>query len=93
MSFSFSARGKTRDALKADVAARMAAVAENQPAHAADQALVNEVAGKYADLVAEPGPDEELQASVHGSLMTETTRGVRSANVGVTVYVSAATTA
>jgi tetrahydromethanopterin S-methyltransferase subunit H len=93
MSFSFAAQGKTRALLLADIAAKMAKVVEGQPVHAADQSLVNEVAGKYAEFVAEPNESEILISSVNGSVSVSTTQGVRWANVGVSVSCQTDTTA
>lgn len=85
VSFSFSARGHNREAIKQQIAEKMAGVVSSQPSHARDEAAVSAVAGQYVDLCAEPGPEEDLLASVHGSVSWTDSGGVRHVSVGVTV--------
>lgn len=93
MSFSFSVRAATKAALVLAVAAEMAKVAETQPAHKKDEALVNATAGAYINLLGtEPaeGSNLELSASVNGSVSwiagtADVADNVTWANVGVSV--------
>lgn len=71
MSYSFSARGVTKVALLAAIAAQYDTVVEHQPIHAADVPAANGAVASFINLFAEPTDIQELNASVSGSVSTK----------------------
>lgn len=73
MSYSFQARGATKEAVKADVAAKMAVVVQQQPVHAKDAAQAIAAAGAFIDTLVDEriGKDGEplpFVVTMNGSL-------------------------
>lgn len=58
MSYSFQARGANKTAVKADVATKMAAVAQQQPVHAKDAAQAIAAAGAFIDMLVDEKVDQ-----------------------------------
>lgn len=89
MSYSFPAQGATKEALIADIKAKMALEVERQPIHAVDQALPIEYAEKSLALL---GPDAEgvaFTASVSGYVSgSKTETGYDIGYVSCSVYVA-----
>lgn len=87
MSYSFSARGATKEEAAKNVAAELAKVVAAQPIHAVDQAQAQAAAEAFLALV--PGADgKDFHVSVHGSVSYHGTQGgadqvVSSVSVGV----------
>lgn len=68
MSYSFSAKGATKAAAKAAVAAEFDKVIASQPVHAADKAAAIATAEAMIDVTREPAEGEEVRVSVSGYL-------------------------
>lgn len=95
MSYSFTIFASSKDKAKAMVAAKLDEVVVQQPVHRADRKQAFNAASMFIDVCEDPGPDEELTVSVHGSVTWNgdkrglTGPQVRGAGVGVTVGVTA----
>lgn len=95
MSYSFTIFASTKEKAKAMVAAKLDEVLVQQPVHRADRKQAFTAASAFIDVCEDPGPDEELSVSVHGSVTWDgdqrglTGPQVRGAGVGVTVAVMA----
>lgn len=72
MSYSFSAKGVTKDAAKDAAAAEFDKVVESQPVHAADRDAALATVGAMIDAVVDPAEGEEVRVSVSGYLSWRT---------------------
>lgn len=83
MSYSFSARGATREALMTAVAAELDKVVEAQPIHKADREQAYNAVEWFAHIVPETD-GKDLSASVSGSV-SSTEDAITAASVNVSV--------
>lgn len=93
MSYSFTAKGDTRDAAKANVAAKFDEVIAGQASHVADREAVLAAAGSAIDLVhREPGEGEQILVNMHGSIggtwSGSAIIDLTSVNFGITAYIA-----
>ena len=68
MSYSFQAKGATKEAALKDVSDKFDKVVEQQPVHAADKGAAMLASAGVVDLVGEPAEGEEIRVNVSGSL-------------------------
>jgi len=68
MSYSFTVKGPTKDAVKALVAAQFDQVVQAQACHLRDKAQAVAAAGAFIDLVADDFAGRQLQVHMNGSL-------------------------
>jgi hypothetical protein len=68
MSFSFSAKGKTRAELTANIKTEIDKIVASQPIHGIDAPHVVYAANAFAELIPEPGDGLQYNASVNGSV-------------------------
>jgi hypothetical protein len=91
MSYSFSARGATKEEASTNVAAELATVVNGQPVHAADQEAAQAAADAFIDLLRDDDT-QDIAVSVSGSA-SSTDAGLTLVNVSVTASLVPKTTA
>ena len=82
MSYSFSVKGASADEAAAKVGEEMAKVVESQPVHSADREQAIAAATSFLKLLRAPKEDEQVYASVNGSVWAGDS-GLHSASVSV----------
>ena len=86
MSYSIGAKGATKDAVREELAGKMAEVVATQPVHAADKDQALTAADAFLSLLPDTPPaGQEFNVSLSGSVCTGTDGLV---STGVNVYAS-----
>jgi hypothetical protein len=85
MSYSFNKHAGSKAEVLALVAAALAEVVAQQPAHAADQAQALVATEAFVAIIPEPAADQDVSVSLHGSVSWRDDQVVLSAVVGVAV--------
>jgi hypothetical protein len=83
MSYSFSAKGASKAALQAAVAAELAKVVEAQPVHAADRLQAAGAVATFVDLL-QNDATRDYAANVSGSV-SSTDEGLQHAGISINV--------
>jgi hypothetical protein len=87
MSYSFTVRAATAAGVLVAAAAEFDKICESQPIHEADRAHALATLETFVGLV-DHVADHDFSASVHGSVSASTTGELRSASVGVNVWLT-----
>jgi hypothetical protein len=91
MSYSFSARGSTKEEASENVAAELATVVNGQPVHAADQEAAQAAADAFIDLLRDDDT-QDIAVAMSGWVQS-TDDGLSQTNVAVTASLTPKSTA